>query len=103
MVLNCQKWQLFPRNRLVLLQFLCYLIGFVALIVTADQPSSPNKNANQTAELKTKLLKIIQKGNLLSYLQNECIATVACWKQIHLFTIGFTIRGVFTYTHTLFE
>lgn len=69
MVWNCQKWHSIQRNQLVLLHFLCYFFGFVALIATADQSSSSssssNKNANQTAEIKTKLLKIIQKGNLL--------------------------------------
>lgn len=64
MVLKCRKWQLLQRNQLVLLQFLWYFFGFVSIIVTAD-PSPLNNAANQTAELKTKLLKIIQKGKFI--------------------------------------
>lgn len=64
MVFKCQKWQLLQRNQLVLLHFLWCFFGFVSIIVTADQ-SPLNNAANQTAELKTKLLKIIQKGKFI--------------------------------------
>lgn len=67
MVLKCQKWQLLLRNQLVLLHFLCYFFGLFTFIVTANQ-TSLNNRANQMAEIKTKLMKIIQKGNLLTNL-----------------------------------
>lgn len=73
MVFKCQKWHILHRNRLVLLHFLWYFFGFIAFIVTADQ-SSLNNNANQTqtVDIKTKLLKIIQKGKkIYSHLTKE--------------------------------
>lgn len=64
MFLKCRKWQFFQRNQIVLLHFMWIYFGLFLCIVTADQ----SLNNNQTAEIKAKLLKIIQKGKI--YLNN---------------------------------
>lgn len=66
MVLKCLKWQFYQRNHLVLLHFICIFFGLFSFIVTADDQSLNNNHANQTAEIKAKLLKIIQKGKFIN-------------------------------------
>lgn len=73
MNLKCRKWQIFARNHFVLLHFLCIFSGLFPFIVMMDQ--SLANNANRTAEIKAKLLKIIQKG--------KCIRNLIFYKSIY--------------------